>query len=554
MKIEEMRAELINMGMVNAPYLKDKDVEKAFETMVGFEKKEEETMSREEAIKRMVQLARSYDLYTQYIENYKQMKSAEKANEEIDKEWKSICKQFGIDACILNYANLGTDTEQSIVALFGSTDVEETNDENENKEEETMEMQIMRNELLTNKAMVSVLKKLGIELTEEKILSLTDTEMKQMYASATKYWGEEIDRAKTTTTQVKEDTTMTQETITTANNESKKEDTIMMNRTDDLNEVLAALEAKKTSDPAYLDKNAIAKILKKLGVELSKREVKNTKRDALVEKLVSLINEKLNPQITEADPVPVGDLNITYDNAPANMDELKEEETMKKTTITTPVVPATPVAIAMPVAPAVVATVNEEPVQVSNDPVEVTSTVGPNTHSAYKMLTYKNGKTPENLTVEDKKAMLIDLRKEINSQINYNWEKKEGQYGHVISDFMLNAVIAKALFGIKSYTKVKESDAKHEAKWELDKVILTPAHHDKIAEFYKYITEKWLEVVTFTGDVNGKTIKFVKVDEINGKKVSRYDGTAEYSFVAYNGQKGKNWKPMTWRIKASLCK
>lgn len=69
----------------------------------------------QEIINQLVQLAKNYDPFTAYIDDYKQYEQAKKKNEALRKEWNDICQKHEL---VINgvscYANLGDRTEAEI--------------------------------------------------------------------------------------------------------------------------------------------------------------------------------------------------------------------------------------------------------------------------------------------------------------------------------------------------------------------------------------------------------------------------------------------------------
>ena len=454
------------------------------------------TMAMDKAEK----LAHQYDPFTQYIDNGRQYRQAEERNAEIDKEWEELLGMFGIKAYIGSYANLGSETRSKIEELFTSafcTDIES----------------------VTVKKMEAAHASINETDKEETTMNTTSTE----------------NNATINSTSVKEETAMT-----TTNN------TTIANNIDDMNEVLAALEAKKTSDPAYLNKDAIAEILKDhYGVELSKREIKNTKREVLVERLTQLINaeffmskaeehaedEKLTAEFDEqrleamqTQVIEVGDLAITKDTAPVAIvteanNTKKEENIMANANVI-----------------GVVGAVVEEPKEVSNETTQRTENVGPNTHSAYVPgLRYQDEHgnaitTPEAL---DRRIRLV-----LWNQMAWNSQQNNGAYGFTITSEMLQSMIAKALYGIRNLKKVKEADAKNEAEFKLDKVYMTPERKAKANEMYNWVIKTLLTPVAFKGMVDGKEMKFAYIDSVNGKAVPRTTSVGyKYNIGKWTGQK-----------------
>ena len=454
------------------------------------------TMAMDKAEK----LAHQYDPFTQYIDNGRQYRQAEERNAEIDKEWEELLGMFGIKAYIGSYANLGSETRSKIEELFTSafcTDIES----------------------VTVKKMEAAHASINETDKEETTMNTTSTE----------------NNATINSTSVKEETAMT-----TTNN------TTIANNIDDMNEVLAALEAKKTSDPAYLNKDAIAEILKNhYGVELSKREIKNTKREVLVERLTQLINaeffmskaeehaedEKLTAEFDEqrleamqTQVIEVGDLAITKDTAPVAIvteanNTKKEENIMANANVI-----------------GVVGAVVEEPKEVSNETTQRTENVGPNTHSAYVPgLRYQDEHgnaitTPEAL---DRRIRLV-----LWNQMAWNSQQNNGAYGFTITSEMLQSMIAKALYGIRNLKKVKEADAKNEAEFKLDKVYMTPERKAKANEMYNWVIKTLLTPVAFKGMVDGKEMKFAYIDSVNGKAVPRTTSVGyKYNIGKWTGQK-----------------
>ena len=471
------------------------------------------TMAMDKAEK----LAHQYDPFTQYIDNGRQYRQAEERNAEIDKEWEELLGMFGIKAYIGSYANLGSETRSKIEELFTSafcTDIES----------------------VTVKKMEAAHASINETDKEETTMNTTSTENNATINNAS----------------VKEDTIMTtiDNTLTAIAN-TVKEETAMTttNNIDDMNEVLAALEAKKTSDPAYLNKDAIADILKNhYGVELSKREIKNTKREVLVERLTQLINaeffmskaeehaedEKLTAEFDEqrleamqTQVIEVGDLAITKDTAPVAIvteanNTKKEENIMANANVI-----------------GVVGAVVEEPKEVSNETTQRTENVGPNTHSAYVPgLRYQDEHgnaitTPEAL---DRRIRLV-----LWNQMAWNSQQNNGAYGFTITSEMLQSMIAKALYGIRNLKKVKEADAKNEAEFKLDKVYMTPERKAKANEMYNWVIKTLLTPVAFKGMVDGKEMKFAYIDSVDGKAVPRTTSVGyKYNIGKWTGQKAES--------------
>lgn len=440
-------------------------------------------------------LADNYDYYYMYIDNGRQYRQAEENNKRLSEKWEELMKKFGLNAYIGSYAEVGHDERmKKLQTLFAPI--------------------------------------IGSMETVNEASDKEDTTMTANTENAT---------ATNNNTSVKEETAMNETTNTT-----------IANNIDDMNEVLAALDAKKTSDPAYLNKDVIAEILKShYGVELSKREIKNTKRDVLVERLTQLINaeffmskaeehaedEKLTAEFDEqrleamqTQVIEVGDLAITKDTAPVAIvteaNNTKKEENIMTNANEMVVV-------------GVVGTVAEEPKEVSNETTQRTENVGPNTHSAYVPgLRYQDEHgnaitTPEAL---DRRIRLV-----LWNQMAWNSQQNNGAYGFTITSEMLQSMIAKALYGIRNLKKVKEADAKNEAEFKLDKVYMTPERKAKANEMYNWVIKNLLTPVAFKGMVDGKEMKFAYIDSVDGKAVPRTTSVGyKYNIGKWTGQKAES--------------
>lgn len=111
----------------------------------------------------LCKLAHRYDPFTAYIENYKQMKEAERVNAKLEEEWNAIMSQYDMIASILTYANNGDKTESMVnelfIPMFASVNKEQREEVDsakigvaeENKEDNTMKM---KNDVMTTKEML----------------------------------------------------------------------------------------------------------------------------------------------------------------------------------------------------------------------------------------------------------------------------------------------------------------------------------------------------------------------------------------------------------------
>ena len=69
----------------------------------------------QDIINQLVQLAKSYDPFTMYIDDYNRKVEVENRNKELREAWNNICEEnnlnmFGVSC----FANLGEDTEKEI--------------------------------------------------------------------------------------------------------------------------------------------------------------------------------------------------------------------------------------------------------------------------------------------------------------------------------------------------------------------------------------------------------------------------------------------------------
>lgn len=97
--------------------------------------KELTKMSEREIFDRMNALAYKYDPFIQYIDDYKQFKTAEIKNKEASEEWDAICTYIGVEnASIRTYAEDIDCIKENLGYLFAESKMF-----SKNKEEETME-------------------------------------------------------------------------------------------------------------------------------------------------------------------------------------------------------------------------------------------------------------------------------------------------------------------------------------------------------------------------------------------------------------------------------
>lgn len=134
---------------------------------------------------------------------------------------------------------------------------------------------------------------------------------------------------------VQEETTMKTNSTTTNHNETVKEETIMTNTTNDLttrtlnmNRVERLMHvrdslthATKTTDEFYIKKEELVQFLFDNDIISrmpGKNKLKKTKRQEFVDILMAAVQNLIDAKvITPINAVPVGDLDITHDNAPA---------------------------------------------------------------------------------------------------------------------------------------------------------------------------------------------------------------------------------------------
>ena len=122
------------------------------------------TMRRDE-LNKLVNICRSYDPFTQYIENYNQMKSAEAHNEEVNKKFEEIMKKYTEDSYhVLIFANLGKDTESKVVEFLSNIGVEIEEESKRVWTEEEIRYLIQTND----KVLYGALKKLYERQTEDE--------------------------------------------------------------------------------------------------------------------------------------------------------------------------------------------------------------------------------------------------------------------------------------------------------------------------------------------------------------------------------------------------
>lgn len=221
---------------------------------------------------------RNYDMFTKYIENYKQEKEAEKRNEELNIKFKSILAGYGIkDVCDIRILKSNCGTISSRLHVSEEAVAEYINELF--KEDDSMKQ---NNNLETNNS----------------------------------------------TNNNKEVITMTNEMI-------KKLDTL--NRIEQLVQVLEWCDnINNVHDVYYVKKDILAKFLfdkDLIGRQLSKRELKKITRDELIANLRSAVDNLINAGVItpvntiqvnindSTNSITVGDLDITHDNAPESIEE-----------------------------------------------------------------------------------------------------------------------------------------------------------------------------------------------------------------------------------------
>ena len=221
---------------------------------------------------------RNYDLFTKYIENYKQEKEAEKRNEELNIKFKSILAGYGV--------------------------------------ENVCDIRILKSNCGTISSRLHVSEEAVAEYINE--LFKEDDSMKQNNNLETN----------NSTNNNKEVITMTNEMI-------KKLDTL--NKTMQLVQVLEWCDnINNVHDVCYVKKDVLAQFLfdkDLIGRQLSKRELKKITRDELIANLRSAVDNLINAGVItpvntiqvnindSTNSITVGDLDITHDNAPESIEE-----------------------------------------------------------------------------------------------------------------------------------------------------------------------------------------------------------------------------------------
>lgn len=80
------------------------------------------TMNQEQ-FKQLVSICRSYDPFTQYIDNYKQQLSAEASNKKLAEKFAVIMEDFGVERSFIPCTNDGPDTENNLKQWLGTYEI-----------------------------------------------------------------------------------------------------------------------------------------------------------------------------------------------------------------------------------------------------------------------------------------------------------------------------------------------------------------------------------------------------------------------------------------------
>lgn len=221
----------------------------------------------------MVNAVRNYDLYTMYIDNYKQEKEAEATNERLEKKFEKAAIGLGISP---------EDAKNGCWSVKSSY----CSSKKYSSAEEAVEAYINNH-----------LNKEDNNMSNETNATLNNNET------------------------IKEEKTMT------------RLQEVLMNgtKTERMVQVLEFChEVTKKQDDRYVDKTTLAEFLFDndiIGRRLSKTELKKTKRDTLIETLEEVVNNLTKASVitpVKTESVSVGDLEITKDNTDGNQDALKK--------------------------------------------------------------------------------------------------------------------------------------------------------------------------------------------------------------------------------------
>lgn len=243
---------------------------------------------------------RNYDLFTKYIENYKQEKEAEKRNKELNLKFKSILAGYGIeDICDIRILKSNCGTIGSRLCASEEAVAEYINEELF-KEDDSIKQQ---NNVTTNNSTT--------EVREETIMK------------------------KDNNTTATNNSTNNKEVITMTNEMIKKLDNL--NRTMQLVQVLEWCDnINNVHDVCYVKKDVLAQFLfdkDLIGRQLSKRELKKITRDELIANLRSAVDNLINAGVItpvnttqvnindSTNSITIGNLDITHDNAPESIEE-----------------------------------------------------------------------------------------------------------------------------------------------------------------------------------------------------------------------------------------
>ena len=264
------------------------------------------TTNTNNTIQELINLANNYDRFTAYIDNYRQQREAEQANERITKEFIEAARLLGINATSSDFYMITSSTGATYSKLTVEEAVYKFLQEKGYKEEETMKTE--RNNMCETCV--------NYNPNEDSLTCQACGE------DGISYWEPKEDSIKPVT--VPEKATLFHSPMIPKEETTMKKDlatiTLNMNRNERLVYVWeTVLNVTNTSDKLYIDKEKLAKFLFDNDIiqrQLSKKELKKTGRQELIDILDTAVQNLAKAGL------------ITI-----NKEEEREDNAMIKTTV-----------------------------------------------------------------------------------------------------------------------------------------------------------------------------------------------------------------------------
>ena len=285
--------------------------------------------NQKELVNKLSKIIKAYDIYVEYIDDYRKYSNAVEYNRELDQQFIRTCKEYGYDVqksfcyvlaesfvsgrfdsaedVVIDYIN-SLETEKEETTMKNNTNTTGTNNSvtTTEKEKITMESLINDIELCNEEETARIMA--GIDNTSF-IESNSSSELE-----TTMFGSEEVSTV----------------TIT----ETKKEETTMKTREFTLEELVQVLtDNQKVQDAEYIKKDDLRVILnQQFELGFNNRAT----RTEMIDTVMAMYKDSLDiadeiaygniivEENNASDSVSVGDLDITHDNAPESIEEEAE--------------------------------------------------------------------------------------------------------------------------------------------------------------------------------------------------------------------------------------